>query len=199
MKTPFQPSLVLLTRDGAPLRPASPRVVSPLRCAKKPQKRVDKGDMGRQGGIQREKVKERKEDRGRERQTERGQREEERDRVRETESTKKGESDREREREREIYIYMYKHIAAGCLIEPYFGTLFARNVRKRSAEIIFWSKRAPKKVHCFGLNQAPMNFGFIFVLFFGPLFSGENRVFALLLLPDGPETRGVRRVPVFGG
>ena len=41
-----------------------------------------------------------------------------------------------------IYIYIY---AAGCLIEPPFSTLFARNLRKRSAKMNFLIKKWPRE------------------------------------------------------
>ena len=44
-----------------------------------------------------------------------------------------------------------------------------------------------------GVQLSTHEFWLHFCPFFVPLFSGENRVFALLLLLDGPETRGVRR------
>ena len=96
-----------------------------------------------------------------------------------------------------VYIYIYLY-AAGCLIEPQFFTLFARNLRKRSAKTNFLSKEGPKMVATFRVQLSIHECWLHFCPFF-PLFSGENRVFALLLLPEGPETQGARRFFWGGG
>ena len=44
-----------------------------------------------------------------------------------------------------------------------------------------------------------MKFGFIFALSCFPLFSGATGFLPCFLLPDAPETRGIRRVCVFWG
>ena len=54
-------------------------------------------------------------------------------------------------------------------------------------------------VATFGVQLSTLDVLLHFCSFFWPLFSGENRVFALLSLPDGPETRGVRRFFLFFG
>ena len=59
--------------------------------------------------------------------------------------------------------------------------------------MIFLSKNGPILVASFAVQLSTRDFLLNFCSFFWPLFSGENRVFALFSFSDGPETRGVRR------
>ena len=53
---------------------------------------------------------------------------------------------RDKQRHTEVCICMCIYIyAAGCLIEPYFLTLFSRNLRKRSAKMNFFIQKGPPK------------------------------------------------------
>ena len=91
-------------------------------------------------------------------------------------------------RSRSIYIYIY---AAGCLIEPHFSTLCARNLRKRSAIVFFLIKKWPNfGCQFWGSIKHPW-FLAIFCKFFGPLSSGGGSVFLpCVLVPGAHETRG---------
>ena len=95
------------------------------------------------------------------------------------------------EKKKKIYIYIYIY-ADGSLIEPHFSPLCARNMRKRSAKMIFLIKKWPNfGCHFWGSIKLPWFFATFFLFFFAP-FLGGDRVFALCFGPGSLRNTGGR-------
>ena len=96
-----------------------------------------------------------------------------------------------------ICIYIYTNIcAAGCLIEPYFLHETCENVVRKW----FFDPKGPKKgAPISGSIKHPWIFASILPFYFAPFPRGKTGFFALLLLPGGPETQGIRRFFAFLG
>ena len=78
--------------------------------------------------------------------------------------------------------------------------MFSRNLRKRSAKMIFLIQKWPKTGRpVWGSIKLPWIFPSIFSFLLVPFSRGKTGFFARLLLPGGPETRGTRRFFFFLG